>query len=144
MIPRGTTWVPTGYHRQTLEKLTWAFLKAKCLHHQNASLLLTFDFVVYVRHIYTVAKCGWLYHPLWFTTELMLGFSLESYLIYTPSSPSSNQVGTSVVRVNGLGLTQRVMKFIYTPCKFNCIIFIYIHVSVNVGYEMCKCKFLIV
>ncbi len=52
---------------------------------------------------------------------------------------------TSVVHVNCLGLTlcvrvNPIMKFIYTLCKYKCIIFIYIHVSVNVKYEKCKCK----
>jgi hypothetical protein len=47
-------------------------------------------------------------------------------------------VCTSVVRVNGLGLTLRVsvnpiMKFIYTPCKCKCIIFIYIRVTVKIN-----------
>jgi hypothetical protein len=53
---------------------------------------------------------------------------------------------TSVVHVNGLGLTLHVsvnpiMKFIYILCK--CLIFIYNHVSVivHVEHEMCKCKF---
>ncbi len=55
------------------------------------------------------------------------------------------KVKTSVVHVNGLGLTLRVsvnpiMKFIYTMCKCKCIKFIYICVSVNVEYEMWKCK----
>jgi hypothetical protein len=54
-------------------------------------------------------------------------------------------VGSSVVRVNGLGLTlcvsvNPIMKFIYTLCMCKCIISIYIHVSVNVEYETCKCK----
>ncbi len=57
---------------------------------------------------------------------------------------------TSVVCVNGLSLTLRVsvnsiMKFIYTPCKRNSIMFIYIHVSVvemqntkSVTVKLCK------
>ncbi len=45
--------------------------------------------------------------------------------------------------VNGLGLTfyisvNLIINFIYTPRK--CLIFIYICVSVNVKYEMCKYK----
>jgi hypothetical protein len=47
-------------------------------------------------------------------------------------------VCTSVVHVNGLGLTVRVsvnpiMKFIYTLCKCKCIEFIYIRVSVKIN-----------
>jgi hypothetical protein len=32
------------------------------------------------------------------------------------------------------------MKFIYTLCKYMCLISIYICVSVNVEHKMCKCK----
>jgi hypothetical protein len=32
------------------------------------------------------------------------------------------------------------MKFIYTPWKCKYIIFIYIHVNIDVEYEMCKYK----
>ncbi len=59
------------------------------------------------------------------------------------------KVQTSVVRINGLGLTldhvsiNPIMKFVYTLCRCKCIIFIYIHVnvSVHVKYETCKCKY---
>jgi hypothetical protein len=129
-------------------ELTMSYLKMKYELITNG-LQVNYKWVMNILWNFDRNPCEWTPFIMWPCSILM--FVTQKYLVFQTSIVAlrvvtklliwDNRVTTSVVHVNGLGLTlcvnvNPIMKFIYISCKCKCIISIYIHIHVNV--KLCK------